>query len=99
MFCPFQKMNRSDLDKNLAFLSDTLEFIDNFTDAYNLDIKTPSAFNNPNSNHVPDTDTHRLSTSVILEPYDCASIIKGVRRTKQTRLVFFNSNLVSMSKL
>ena len=78
-------MNRSDLDKNLAFLSDTLEFIDNFTDAYNLDIKTPSAFNNPNSNHVPDTDTHRLSTSVILEPYDCASIIKGGRGGGQNK--------------
>ena len=48
-------MNRSNLERDLDFLSDTLEFIDNFTRSQNLD-----AFNN---NFVPPDD--RLSSNVI----------------------------------
>ena len=52
----FQKMNRSNLERDLDFLSDTLEFIDNFTRSQNLD-----AFNK--NNLVPPDDT-QLSINV-----------------------------------
>ena len=53
-------MNRSELERELTLLSDTLNFIDNFTEFHNVDLKSWDAFNfKP---RVPDDDSPKLST-------------------------------------
>ena len=53
-------MNRSELERELTLLSDTLNFIDNFTEFHNVDLKSWDAFNfKP---RVPEDDSPKLST-------------------------------------
>lgn len=53
-------MNRSELERELSLLSDTLNFIDNFTEYHNVDLKSWDAFNF--QQRVPDDDSPKLST-------------------------------------
>ena len=52
-------MNRSELERELSLLSDTLNFIDNFTEHHNVDLKSWDAFNY--QHRVPDQDSQKLS--------------------------------------
>lgn len=92
-------MNRSNLERDLDFLSDTLEFIDNFTRSQNID-----AFNK--NNYVPSDDSQLSSNftsflkvfiiSAIVTSSFCGNILVLVAlivtpAIHQTSAVFFAS--------
>ena len=62
-------MNRSNLERDLDFLSDTLEFIDNFTRSQNID-----AFNKNNYVHSDDSQLSSNFTSFLKVFTICAIV-------------------------
>ena len=77
-----QKMNRSELERELSLLSDTLNFIDNFTEHHNVDLKSWDAFNYQHK--VPDQDSQKLSNE-----NHSTIIFKGMRKAIIFCLVIF----------
>ena len=88
----FQKMNRSELERELSLLSDTLNFIDNFTEHHNVDLKSWDAFNYQHK--VPDQDSQKLSNE-----NHSTIIFKGMIRTAILFVLSYFSGNKKIEKL